>query len=90
VDGAAGQSGLIQLEITSQAPLLGSPGFTSGDQFGFSFTVPPNSSYAIETSVNLISWTLVTTGTSPLGGTVNYVEPPAQAGVLRFYRVRLL
>jgi hypothetical protein len=90
VDGAAGQSGPIQLEITSQAPLLGSPGFTLGDQFGFSFTVPPNSSYAIETSVNLISWTLVTTGTSPLGGTVNYVETPAQAGVLRFYRVRLL
>jgi len=90
VDGSAGQSGQIQLEINLKAPLLGSPGINSDGQFGFAFTVPPNASYAIETSVNLISWTLVTTGTSSLGGTVNYVEPPAQAGVLRFYRVRLL
>jgi hypothetical protein len=90
VDGSAGQGGPVQLEILFKAPLLGTPGFSSSGQFGFSFTVPPNSSYAIDTSTNLIDWTLVTTGTSPSAGTVTYTEPPAQAGVLRFYRVRLL
>ncbi len=90
VDGSAGQAGSVQLEILFKAPLLGTPGFSSSGQFGFSFTVPPNAGYAIDTSANLIDWSLVTTGTSPGSGTVTYVEPAAQPGLLRFYRVRLL
>lgn len=90
VDGSAGQSGPFQLGITFQAPLLGTSGFNSSGQFGFSFTVPPNTSYAIDSSTNLTNWSLVTTGNSTSGGTVTYLEPVAQAGPLRFYRVRLL
>jgi hypothetical protein len=79
----------LQMQIALQAPLLGNPGFNSGGQFAFSFIISPYASYAIDTSTNLINWSLVATGTSTLDGTVNYVESPAQHGTLRFYRVRL-
>ena len=90
VDGPAGQNGPIRLEITLKVPVLGNPRFSSSGQFGFSFTVPPSAGYAIDTSTNLIDWSLVATGTAPSDGTVTYVEPAAQPGLLRFYRVRLL
>ncbi|HZR18168.1 MAG TPA: immunoglobulin domain-containing protein, partial [Verrucomicrobiae bacterium] len=90
VDGPGGRGGPFQLEIAFKAPLLGGSGFNSSGQFGFSFSVPPNTAYAIDTSTNLSNWCLVTTGTSASGGIVTYLEPPAQAGLMRFYRVRLL
>jgi hypothetical protein len=90
VDASGGQGGPFQLAIAFRAPSLGGSGFDSGGQFQFSFNVPPNTAYAIDTSINLVDWSLVTTGTSGPDGTVTYVEPPAQAGLMRFYRVRSL
>jgi hypothetical protein len=49
-----------------------------------------NTSYTIDTSTNLINWSLVTIGTSSSGATVIYTEAPAQNGARRFYRIRLL
>jgi hypothetical protein len=89
-DGLSGQGGPVQLAVLLKAPSLGSPGFSSSGQFGFSFTVPPNASYAIDTSTNLLQWSMVTTGTAGADGTVSFVEPSGPAGPMRFYRVRLL
>ena len=90
VDGSAGQSGTIELKVELQVPVLGSPGYIPTGQFSFTFTAPPNARYVIESTTDLINWPSVTTGTVPPDGTIVFVEPPANVGVMRFYRVRLL
>lgn len=55
---------------------------------GIGFTRVPGRSYVVETSVDLIQWTLH--GTVPDGSGPITLPPPEPAGPRRYYRVRIL
>jgi hypothetical protein len=70
------------------APFLGSASFHSGGPFRFSFAVLAGSSYIIEASGDLETWTVVASGIAPPSGLIEYLE--AESGAARrFYRVLL-
>jgi hypothetical protein len=71
------------------APLLGSASFHSGGPFGFSFAALAGSSYLIEASSDLETWTVVASGIAPANGLIQFEDPASATESQRFYRVLL-
>jgi hypothetical protein len=78
--------GALPLEPVTpvQTPTLSSPSLLSGGQFGFTLTGQSATTYWIEDSTNLQSWTTIATNSAPTG-TLLFTAPRSVTGS-RFYR----
>jgi hypothetical protein len=86
---AAGTSDPISLEVLA-APPFSNPSVDPGSgEFRFTFEAESAYSYAIEVSIDLVNWSLLSTVHNP-ADPVEITDPEAPAHQQRFYRVRVL
>jgi len=94
VDSFLGQFGQIKLSLVLQGP--GLPVLRLGDliqkpngEFQFALTGPPNATFVVEASPDLLHWTQVKTDTMPRSGMITCTDTQLRSGANKFFRAKL-
>ena len=82
-------SSTYQLLVVREHPLLISPQIVGADM-RLSFPTVPAKNYQVQTSSNLLFWTVLSSPIPGTGGTITFTDTGGTAGAARFYRVAVL